>query len=285
MADSDYDSETVESEEIANRPKRPRREKSGHNVFRIILGTIFFWAWLGLSGYLLYLGHNFMLAHAAIKWQYILVWVGVGLGIAVLCLYGFGILGNFLSELNDHPQLYVRIIGIIFGGIGFIVRPYPAMIYGGNKKKILHFTTTIPFAVIGVAIILLSLLYPVYLNYIPTFDAGYKTVATVFGAVCLVHALLILLLPKCPKCKCLMTEIDYLPMSEQQINYGRRREEYAGRASISGTGVDVYRDVWDTYTGDQTTYAKVYTCKNCGEDKYGMKFSAFHADSHDEKVW
>lgn len=232
----------------------------------------------------MFLGYDFMINNPEPKWLWILVWAGIGLGVLILSAYGFGYAGSFIYELADHPEKKYRIPGMIFGGIGFIVRPFPVMMYGGNKKWIMLLTVALPFFIIGVLGMLFGLLFPAVLNETFGLPEKYNLLVVICGGLSLFHALLALCLPKCPECKCVMSEIDYDEVDSKYVGYGRRREEYAGRASVNGSGVDVYHDVWDNYVGEETTYVKVYTCKNCGAEKHGMKFSAFHADKNDEKV-
>lgn len=207
--------------------------------------------------------------------------------IAILLLYEYGILGMWLAEFGDYgtggsrsPAL--RGIGKVFGTIGFFLRPFPIIVYGANKKKYLYFTVVIPLLIFGIVCVLFGMRASniLFFQTRETFSSYLYFLAATAWA----NALLVLTIKKCPNCKCVMSEIDYDYLSIQQEQYTRDHSEELGSVKLeNGESATVYGTYRQQYTGNHLTYAKTYTCLNCGTRKQGAKFSVSERDVRDNR--
>lgn len=179
----------------------------------------------------------------------------------ILYLFLFGVVGfwllslDILGAINPILLFFSKIIGYV----GFFIRPFPILLYGGNKKWVLNV-----LVIFGV---------------IPGFQIGDKqfgkvnAILTIF--ISLIYILFVLGIKKCPKCKCVMSEIDFDSVDISKTKYYRNEEEKVAQVKDSdGNKIDVCRNVTYEYDGIQNKFAKSCTCKRCGIVKYGLKFNA-----------
>lgn len=186
-------------------------------------------------------------------------------------LFLFGVLGDWLLTLDIYGAInpILLIFGKIFGYIGFILRPYPILIYGANKKWGLNV-----FLIVPILLICLLCIFAL-IGIIPDLNFGNE------GAIKIIIISLIFVLftffgvKKCPDCKCVMSDIDFESIEFGKTKYYQKENENIGYLKDSnGDKVDVYCNVEYERDGMQNKFAKIYTCKKCGAVKYGIKFNA-----------
>lgn len=186
--------------------------------------------------------------------------------IFILYLYLYGILGFWISDLIFSVNRVISKIGDILGIIGFVIRPFPILAYGNNKKSILLLSTTIPMTVLGVLFILSACVFHI-------FDLQYISQIYI-GVLCLVNALFILNIKKCKKCGRIITNIDTSIESTEKIEYYTKQSRKIGKITDKyGNSADVDMYYYKAHDGSHDVNVKTFTCDNCGTIRYGIKFS------------
>lgn len=264
-------------------------KKGGHgSVGRIILGTFFIYFVFMIIEGLFFWAYEYSITEADNN-NVLPNWIITVLVSVLLFLYNYGLFGFWFMDFGANTNQgggarnpIKRIFGLIFGTIGFVLRPYPIMIYGANKKKYLYFTAVIPLAVIGAALIFIGLFAPNLIQFYQEMQGDWSTFYYISAAVAFVNALLVLSIKKCPKCNCVMTDIDYDTLGYQQEDYTREMSRQVGSISYGdGTSASVYQHYDEQFEGYRETYAKTYTCLNCGTKKQGKKKSVSLRASND----
>lgn len=191
--------------------------------------------------------------------------VGMVVGIILLfiiSLFIHGVLGFWMIDpMQFAVNKFIRVIFTVIGYIGFFVRPFILMAYGSHKKSILMFCTTLPLAVLSLGIIII--------NYM----LGIGTFLYFIAIIELINCFFLLLIKKCPKCKCVMCKIDTDENFSDEKYYENRSYEVGSVYHDDGSSSKVYAHVKYEKEGKRTTYAKTFTCKNCGTVKTGIKYS------------
>ena len=236
--------------------KKNRKSNFQPSVVRIIFGT--------LVGYLVPLIALFIVVFAAafyhgyiatVRWlDYIIIFFLLIVAIATP-FYFYGWLHYSFVLYAEHANKFVRFLGYIFGGIGYVFRPIVLLIWGRNKKWLYFFLVGLPCLLGGVVFLLnyLDVLaFDAVINFsgMPISLHAYSMPITI---ALFLNAFLALLTRRCNLCGCMMTEIVH------DIN------------SIDYTKYDKVGDV-DVY-GDRVAIGKYYVCTCCGNVKKGIGFS------------
>lgn len=266
---------------------KTKEKKSGNgSIGRIILGTLLIYLIFAIVEILFFWAFSISVAgksDAAINWAITVI-------ISLLLLsYSYGFLGVWLIEFGAGASgaggarnPVKRVLGSVFGSIGFILRPFPIMAYGANKKKYLYYTAIIPLVLFGIVSLFIGIFSPNLIEFSREYVGNWSTIYYLTTAVAFLNALLVLSIKKCPKCKCVMSDIDYETVSFNKENYTRERSRQVGTVSYgNGQSADVYEHYNAQYEGYRSTYAKTYTCLNCGTQKQGRKFAVSERDIND----
>lgn len=247
---------------------KEKKEKA-KGVWRIPFGILLFW--------ILWFATAALAAFAGV--------VGVIIDV-ILYLFLFGIVGawmlGFLVMGVVNPV--VKFFAGLFGGIGFFIRPYAIMLYGSHKKWILNVFVAIPTFIIAVLCFVAAALLPAFVaaqmpeaaeNTNKVVGMWSTMIFVCVGIVSLIYGVLVLLIKKCPECKCVMSKIELetdVNVSKKTKYYTKGQENVGTLSDGRGNSVDVYANVTYEHDGYDDCEVKTYTCDNCGNTEYGMKF-------------
>lgn len=260
-----------------------KNEKKRIGKWRIALGTFVTLLVFCLAAFLIFWAYVVSLTENGTA---IPNWILTFVIIVILYLYMYGILGAWLNELSSSPKKFIKIIGNVLGYIGIILRPFPIIAYGSNKKSTLLLTAGLPLLIIGITSIILGVAFPEVCNLIPLPDGAksgtWELLFIIIGILALVNTLFVLSVKKCPNCKCVMCEIDFKLTGSKTESYSRDFSEQIGYISDgNGHSADVYQNYSVGYEGNRVTHTKTYTCHNCGTQVNGKSFSVLQADNDD----
>lgn len=200
-------------------------------------------------------------------------WIVSALLVLIIFLYTYGWLGFWQVEMMESRNIIVRIFGKICGYIGFVLRPYPLLAFGPNKKKIFVFFVSLPIAVFGGVFIVLGATKAQILPVPANWKEGWSIFYFILGGVSLFNALQGLLTKKCPNCGCLMSKIDYDFLDYSSEKYSREYSQNVGYVTDGkGNSVDVYQNYSVEHSGSVSKQAKTFTCPRCGTQKQGRAF-------------
>ncbi len=249
---------------------KEKKEKT-KGVWRIPFGILLFWIlWFATAALAAFTGV-----------------VGVIIDV-FLYLFLFGIVGEWMLDfvvlevVNPVAKFFCN----FFGYIGFFIRPYAIMLYGSHKKWILNVFVAIPmFIIAALCFAAVALLPAIVAAQIPEEVESTNRVIGMWstmilvcvGVVSLIYGVLVLLIKKCPECKCVMSKIELHTnySAAKKTTYYTKGQENVGTLSDGrGNSVDVYANVTYEHDGYENDHVKTYTCDNCGNTEYGMKFHA-----------
>lgn len=231
-----------------------KNEKKLNSKWLILSGTIVAWVIMALSAFLICWAYDAMLSGNK---SWLINWVFTGLIVLVLNIYSYGILGLWMMEFDFFAvNRLLVIIGKITGYIGFVLRPFVLLAYGSNKKWILILTTAVPWIIGGVILIILN----------PFGGFGLP-----IGIVSIASSLFVFGIKKCKNCKCVMCRIDLDEVKRDDSEYQVKHIDQVGYIEDVG---NLYAKYTTNEKGYKIRYAKSYTCDNCGNVKYGIKFNA-----------
>lgn len=183
----------------------------------------------------------------------------------ILYLYLYGILGGWLDDLFFSTSSIISKIGDILGMIGFIIKPFPIIAYGNNKKYILNIFTALPMSILGTIFILSAAVFPIFeMSLISHYFAA---------ALCFISALLILKIKKCKNCGRVLTEIDSEKTSTEKIKYYTKHSQKVGYVSDgNGNSSDINMYYLREHDGNHNVNVKTFSCNHCGTKRYGFQY-------------
>ncbi len=213
----------------------------------------------------------------------VVTWIIFTLLSIIVLLYCYGWLGHWLADMErERRSKFVRIIGKVLGGIGYLLFPYPLMVYGPNKKSIFMLVFALPLVVFGIVAIILGAIGTQILQTPSNWSGDWSGYYIIVGVLALLNALFAFLTKKCPKCGCLMSKISYETLSFDSEIYTRQYSREIGSVSYgNGESATVYGLYDAEHEGYVKTSAKTFTCKNCGTIKQ-KRARTHHYMSHDD---
>lgn len=247
--------------------KETTNEKSKASVFRIILGTLVSYMIFALVGFFIFLAQGKSVTGSP---DAVLAWILFPLLSVLILLYSYGWLGMWLSEMEWERNALFRIIGKIFGGLGFLLHPFPLMAFGANKKFLFNLLVALPLAVIGIVLIIFGMVGVNIFTLPVELSGNWSAFYYVLGIFALLNALFAFLAKKCPQCGCLMSKIGYDTLSYESEFYTQQYSRKVGSITDQyGNSADV-NELYDiAREGHANKVAKTFTCKRCGTKKQG----------------
>lgn len=244
--------------------------------FRAVLGIFIAYLIFALIGLFSFLIQYCILLASS---EAILAWILFPVINIILLLYSYGWLGVWLISMEESRSAVLRIIGKVFGVIGFFLRPYPLMAFGANKKQYFVLFVALPFAGIGIASIILG---ATGTQILPLPDGNWSAAYITFGVFALLNSLFAFLTKKCPNCGCLMGKIDYDYLSSNRETYTRQYSRTVGSVSDGdGNSVDINALYDVEHEGRSTTQVKTFTCSNCGTKRQGRTMTIHEMSTDD----